>query len=83
MNLVTAPDCTRVTGVVVERRATGGSTETLTASLVVDTTGRGSPTPKWLKPFGYPNVEESIVKIDVTYTTDSTDAELVTSGAHQ
>jgi len=68
VELVTTPDCMRVTGVVVERRASG-SMETLTAGLVVDTTGRGSPTPKWLKSLGYPDVEESIVKIGVTYTT--------------
>ena len=69
VDLVTTPDCSRVTGVVVERRASGRSMETLTAGLIVDTTGRGSPTPKWLKSLGYPDVEESIVKINVTYTT--------------
>jgi 2-polyprenyl-6-methoxyphenol hydroxylase-like FAD-dependent oxidoreductase len=69
VELVATPDCRRVTGVVVERRASGRSAETLTAGLVVDTTGRGSSTPKWLKSLGYPDVEESIVKIDVTYTT--------------
>jgi 2-polyprenyl-6-methoxyphenol hydroxylase-like FAD-dependent oxidoreductase len=69
VDLVTTPDCSRVTGVMIERRAAGELMETLTADLVVDATGRGSPTPKWLKSLGYSQPEESVVKIDVAYTT--------------
>lgn len=69
VNLVATPDCTQVTGVLIERRAAGKSTETLAADLVVDATGRGSPAPKWLKSLGYSQLEESIIKIDVAYAT--------------
>lgn len=41
----------------------------LPADLVIDASGRGSRTPRWLREFGYPAVPEEQVKIDLTYTT--------------
>ena len=41
--LVTTPDRTRVTGVVIERRGAGKGMETLTADFVVDASGIGVP----------------------------------------
>jgi 2-polyprenyl-6-methoxyphenol hydroxylase-like FAD-dependent oxidoreductase len=67
--LVTTPDRTRVTGVVIGRRGAGKGIETLTADFVVDAAGRGSLAPKWLESTGYAQLEESVVKIDVSYST--------------
>lgn len=69
VGLVGSPDNRRVTGVQVQARAAGSSVEVLTADLVVDTTGRGSRTARWLVEMGYPQVQEEQVKMDLTYTT--------------
>lgn len=58
----------RVTGLSVRKRATGQTIE-LEADLVVDALGRGSPSPKWLAAWGYGQVEETNVPIDVGYAT--------------
>jgi 2-polyprenyl-6-methoxyphenol hydroxylase-like FAD-dependent oxidoreductase len=58
----------RVTGLAVRRRATGAE-ETLAADLVVDATGRGSQSPKWLEEWGYGRPAETAVKVDVGYAT--------------
>jgi 2-polyprenyl-6-methoxyphenol hydroxylase-like FAD-dependent oxidoreductase len=39
------------------------------ADLVVDATGRGTRTPRWLQGMGYPAVEESVVKVDAGYAS--------------
>jgi 2-polyprenyl-6-methoxyphenol hydroxylase-like FAD-dependent oxidoreductase len=57
-----------VTGVRVKERATD-STRTIDADLVIDTTGRGSVSPKWLGQWGFGEVPESLVKCDVGYAT--------------
>jgi len=62
------PVSRRVTGLRVKKRATGESL-TLEADLVVDALGRGSPSPKWLAAWGYGQVEETNVPIDVGYAT--------------
>ncbi|MFL6161339.1 MAG: FAD-dependent oxidoreductase [Jatrophihabitantaceae bacterium] len=67
VGLVSAPDGGRITGVRVQPR--GGDEELIIADLVVDTTGRGSRTPRWLAELGYPRVPEERVKMDLTYTT--------------
>ena len=67
--LVASPDKRRITGVRVQERDTGGPAETLEADLVVDVTGRGSRTPRWLTELGYPQVQEERVRMDLTYTT--------------
>ncbi|MFF2614525.1 FAD-dependent oxidoreductase [Kitasatospora sp. NPDC058046] len=59
----------RVTGVRVQRRAPGSAERTLSAHLVVDTTGRGSRTPRWLADLGYEAPTEERIEIDLAYTT--------------
>lgn len=59
----------RVTGVRVRRAHTPGSEETVPADLVVDATGRGSRTHRWLETLGYAGPEELRVPVDVRYTT--------------
>jgi hypothetical protein len=46
-----------------------GLTVSHAADLVIDSTGRGSRTPQWLKALGYGEIEESEVRINVGYTT--------------
>jgi uncharacterized protein (TIGR02246 family) len=66
--LTASADRSRVTGVRVQG-ADGSTPEELTADLVVDATGRGSRTPRWLEELGYLRVEEERVTMDLTYTT--------------
>jgi 2-polyprenyl-6-methoxyphenol hydroxylase-like FAD-dependent oxidoreductase len=65
--LVISPDGRAITGVRIQRA--GEAEQVLPADLVVDASGRGSRTPRWLREFGYPAVPEEQVKIDLTYTT--------------
>ncbi|MGE3074054.1 MAG: NAD(P)/FAD-dependent oxidoreductase [Dehalococcoidia bacterium] len=58
----------RVTGLDVKNRATG-ETQTLEADLVLDASGRGSQTPKWLESWGFARPEETEIKVDVGYAT--------------
>jgi 2-polyprenyl-6-methoxyphenol hydroxylase-like FAD-dependent oxidoreductase len=67
--LTTTADRGAVTGVRVASGADGHAERDLSADLVVDTTGRGSRTPRWLVDLGYGRVEEQRLKIDVHYTT--------------
>jgi 2-polyprenyl-6-methoxyphenol hydroxylase-like FAD-dependent oxidoreductase len=66
--LVTTADNGRVLGIEIERRDEG-THHTLTADLVVDATGRGSASPKWLEALGYCRPKEDAVKIDISYAT--------------
>lgn len=59
----------RITGVNITRRAGEGGSETLSADLVVDASGRGSATPKWLAQLGYEAPEEEEVKVRFGYAT--------------
>jgi 2-polyprenyl-6-methoxyphenol hydroxylase-like FAD-dependent oxidoreductase len=68
LDLTANPDRSRVTGARVQRQS-GEDPVALTADLVVDATGRGSRTPRWLTDLGYPQVVEERVKMDLTYTT--------------
>jgi 2-polyprenyl-6-methoxyphenol hydroxylase-like FAD-dependent oxidoreductase len=62
-------DGRRVAGVRILRRAAASAEETLDADLVVDATGRGSRTPKWLASLGFGRPEEEQVRVDVGYAT--------------
>jgi len=62
-------DRRRITGVRVQGPAADAPEETLDANLVIDTTGRGSRTPRWLEELGYQRVGEERVTMDLTYTT--------------
>jgi 2-polyprenyl-6-methoxyphenol hydroxylase-like FAD-dependent oxidoreductase len=60
----------RVTGARVRARDDEGAPEvTLDADLVVDATGRGSRTPKWLEALGRGATPVSTVKVDVGYSS--------------
>jgi hypothetical protein len=67
--LLTSADGGRVTGVRIQARAADSAEQQVTATLVVDATGKGSRTPMWLAELGLPKVPEERVKIDLTYTT--------------
>lgn len=58
----------RVTGLRIKNRA-NGETKTLDADLIVDALGRGSPSPKWLAGWGFGDVAETSVQVDVGYAT--------------
>jgi 2-polyprenyl-6-methoxyphenol hydroxylase-like FAD-dependent oxidoreductase len=60
--LLTDPGKIRVAGVDLGR-------ETLVAGLVVDASGRGSHTPRWLEEMGYPKPVEERVEVALAYTT--------------
>ncbi|WP_422771038.1 FAD-dependent oxidoreductase [Plantactinospora sp. WMMC1484] len=80
VGLEASPDGGRITGVSVHRRDDDGpgGRQSLPADLVVDATGRGSRTPRWLAELGYPRVEEEQVRMDLTYTTCDFRAPLAT-----
>lgn len=67
--LTTTEDRSRVTGVRLRFSADAQERRTLAADLVVDTMGRGSPSPRWLDELGYTVPEEQRLKVDVHYTT--------------
>jgi len=46
-----------------------GSERPFRADLVVDALGRGSPTPRWFKQFGYPEPDSDEVRVDIHYAT--------------
>ncbi|MFE8600164.1 FAD-dependent oxidoreductase [Archangium violaceum] len=65
---LTTPDKSRVTGLKLQRQ---GEPEMALdgVDLVVDASGRGSQTPRWLEELGYPRVEQTIIKTDVAYNS--------------
>jgi 2-polyprenyl-6-methoxyphenol hydroxylase-like FAD-dependent oxidoreductase len=67
--LVASADHRRITGVRVRGPEANAPEEVLDADLVIDTTGRGSRTPRWLEELGYARIEEERVTMDLTYTT--------------
>jgi 2-polyprenyl-6-methoxyphenol hydroxylase-like FAD-dependent oxidoreductase len=67
--VVTTPDRSRVTGARLLRRADSSAEELLAADLVVDATGRGSRTPRWLTELGYRAPTEERIRVDVHYVT--------------
>lgn len=67
--LTMSADTKQVTGVVISSRTGEQQVTTLTADLVVDASGRGSASPKWLAQLGYAKPAESFVKANVGYAT--------------
>jgi 2-polyprenyl-6-methoxyphenol hydroxylase-like FAD-dependent oxidoreductase len=59
----------RVSGARVRPRHAGGSEQTLEADLVVDATGRGSRTPRWLEQLGYSPAPVTSVPIGLGYAS--------------
>ena len=60
---------TRITGVEIRVAGNEGKTECLEADLVVDASGRGSQTPRWLEMLGYPRPTETTVEVDIGYAS--------------
>src|SRR5262249_59058591 len=58
----------RVTGLVVRSKGRSAQ-ETLDADLVVDASGRGSQSPRWLEEAGCGHPDEITVKVNVGYAT--------------
>jgi 2-polyprenyl-6-methoxyphenol hydroxylase-like FAD-dependent oxidoreductase len=58
----------RVTGLQVQPKDSVDPTQ-LDAELVIDASGRGSQSPKWLEELGFGRPEEATVKVDVGYAT--------------
>ena len=68
VDLMSAPDPTRVTGVRVASRA-GDSDQQLVADVIVDAMGRGSRTPAFLEALGYEGPAEDHVVVRTTYVS--------------
>ncbi|MFI5894029.1 FAD-binding monooxygenase [Actinoplanes sp. NPDC051513] len=66
--LCASDDRDRITGATVADRDGGGS-RVVPADLVVDVTGRGSRTPRWLAELGYDAPPADRVAIDLAYTS--------------
>jgi flavin-dependent dehydrogenase len=69
VRLLTVGAPAQVTGVEIEDRAHAGEREMLHADLVVDASGRGSASPKWLAEMGYRPPQETEIKVGVGYAT--------------
>jgi 2-polyprenyl-6-methoxyphenol hydroxylase-like FAD-dependent oxidoreductase len=68
--LTTTPDRTRVTGLQVESRVNPTAVaEIVEGDLIVDASGRGSATPRWLEALGYSPPAETAVTINMGYAT--------------
>lgn len=67
--LMTTTDGSRVTGVRLRSEADPSGERALEADLVLDTTGRGSRSPRWLAELGFTPPAEERLKVDVHYTT--------------
>jgi 2-polyprenyl-6-methoxyphenol hydroxylase-like FAD-dependent oxidoreductase len=67
--LTTTPDHSRVTGVRLRSRTGRGAEQVIGADLVVDATGRGSRSARWLAALGYPAPPEEHLHVGVHYTT--------------
>ena len=67
VGLEATADCARVTGVRLADE--DGGEERLQADLVVDASGRGSASPRWLAAIGYQPPPESQVRINLGYAT--------------
>lgn len=69
LRLITDGTTKAVTGVEVDNRGQSGHKEILGADLVIDASGRGSASPKWLAEIGYEPPQESEIKVNVSYAT--------------
>jgi 2-polyprenyl-6-methoxyphenol hydroxylase-like FAD-dependent oxidoreductase len=67
--LTTTADRSRVTGVRLRARTGGGANQPIEADLVVDGTGRGSRSPRWLSALDYAAPREEHLHVGVHYTT--------------
>jgi len=88
--LATSADKRRALGVHLAKRSEVHTTENAEADLMVDASGRGSATPKWLERLGYDRPIETEVKAHIGYATreyrrfekdDQSQAEMVSPAA--
>ena len=66
--LIANEDRTQITGLEI-RCGENGETETLEADRIVDASGRGSQTPKWIESLGYSRPEEESVEVNIGYAS--------------
>ncbi len=69
INLLSTPDHTRVTGVQIRDRGQTTFTETLSADLVVDASGRNSHIAQWLVELGYEAPPEESINSGLGYAS--------------
>ena len=69
VGLIATDDRRRVTGVRLAPHGAAAPTRTLPADLVIDATGRGSRTPRWLAELGYPTPNEDRLEIGLGYAS--------------
>jgi 2-polyprenyl-6-methoxyphenol hydroxylase-like FAD-dependent oxidoreductase len=67
--LIGSRENARVAGVIVKHRSTPQNPVELPADLVVDASGRGSRTPRWLEALGYERPDENTITVDIGYTS--------------
>lgn len=67
--LLTNDNRKQVKGRQIVKQGKGTDTENMDADLVLDASGRGSRTPKWLEELGYSKPEESTVTCGAGYAT--------------
>lgn len=67
--LLATPERERIAGVRLRRGGVSAPTEDLAGDLVVDASGRGSRSPKWLGALGYDPPKANEIQIDVRYTS--------------
>lgn len=58
-----------ITGILLRHQQAKQGEEYIETNLVVDASGRGSQTPRWLRDLGYSPVEETRIKISVGYAS--------------
>jgi 2-polyprenyl-6-methoxyphenol hydroxylase-like FAD-dependent oxidoreductase len=67
--LQTTIDKDRIIGIEIEQHSTENHSISLTADLIIDTTGRNSASSRWLQELGYKPPLESKVHVNVRYAT--------------
>lgn len=67
--LLTSPDQSRVTGVVIQGRDAAHETRELNADWVVDASGRSSHAAEWLESLGYERPKDTEVNANLGYAT--------------
>ncbi|WP_442509781.1 FAD-dependent oxidoreductase [Novipirellula sp. SH528] len=68
VGLLADPERTRITGVEI-RWGSDDETQSIDADLVVDASGRGSQTPKWIESLGYVRPKEIAVQVNIGYAS--------------
>jgi 2-polyprenyl-6-methoxyphenol hydroxylase-like FAD-dependent oxidoreductase len=69
VGLLSDPTQSRITGVEIRSGVGDGVIEHLEADLVIDASGRGSQTPKWLESLGYQKPIETTVEVNISYAS--------------